>query len=154
MQLALASRRKVLRVSRPTRLVRLEGLERCRVLFLQLLPGASWRRCQHLRRDGPDVLICLQFVAVAWLDPERVIDFRDDVQNAQVTVFLSDLVHLLLIEDREVLTLLHLIALDRRALKLLGAAGWRGVVGIEELPVFLCFVGGSRLGCSGVLANV
>ena len=148
MQLALASRRKVLRVSRPTRLVRLEELERCRILFLQLLPGATGRRCQHLRRDGPDVLICLQF-AVDWPDAVRVIDLGDDVEDAQVTVFLGDLVHLLFSEDREKLTLRHLISLDRRALKL--GAGWRGVVTVEELPFFLRFLSGIRLCCRGVI---
>ena len=148
LQLALASRRKVLRVSRPTRLVRLEELERRRILFLQLLPGATGRRCQHLRRDGPDVLIGLQF-AVVWLQAVRVVDLRDDVKNAQVTVFLSDLVHLLFSEDGEKLALWHLISLDRRALKL--GAGWRRMMRIEELPVFLRFFGGCWLGCSGVL---
>ena len=98
LQLALAGGGKVLRVSRPTSRMRLKQLDRCRILFLQLLPGTSGRRCQHLCRDGPDMLICLH-VAVAWLDPVLIVNLRDDVENAQVTVFLCDLVHLLLSED-------------------------------------------------------
>ena len=97
-QLALAGGGKVLRVSRPTSRMRLKQLDRRRILFLQLLPGTSGRRCQHLCRDGPDMLICLH-VAVAWLDPVLIVYLRDDVENAQVTVFLCDLVHLLLSED-------------------------------------------------------
>ena len=117
MQLGFASRREVLRVSRPTSLMRLKQLDRCRVLFLQLLPGTSWRRCQHLRRDGPDMLICLH-VAVAWLDPVRIVNLRNDVQNAQISVFLSNLVHLLLGEDRKKVARRNLVFFDRWALLL------------------------------------
>ena len=79
----------------------------------------------------------------------RVVDLRDDVENAQVAVFLSGMVHLLFSEDGEKLALRHLITLDRRALKL--GAGWRGEMRVEKLPLFLSFFCSCWLRSGGVL---
>lgn len=60
------------------------------------------------------MFICLLIVAM--LDSEWFVDRRDDVEDAEVTVFLSHRIHLLLSENVKYVTRRHLVFLDRWAI--------------------------------------